>query len=79
MKKILLILLILATVMILMACSPPQTAQSNPGIQIHEKSHKLVDGRRAICLYTESVVVGGYASTRSIITDIECEIPPRTK
>jgi hypothetical protein len=79
MKKLLIILSVIATVLILMACSPPQTAQSNPGLVIHEKSKTLVDGRRAICLYTESFVVGGYANVRSMVTDIECEIQPRGK
>lgn len=63
----------------LVACQPTQQAESNPGIKIHEKSVKLVDGRRAICLYTESFVVGGYSNVRSSVYDISCEFPPRTK
>jgi hypothetical protein len=80
MKKLLYMAVVLAALAaILVGCTGTQQAESNPGIQIHEKSHTLVDGRRVICLYTESFVVGGYSNVRSSVYDIECEFPPRTK
>lgn len=58
---------------------PPAQSNNEPVIKIHEISKKLVDGRTAVCLYTESFVVGGYSNVRSSVFDIDCDFPPRKK
>jgi hypothetical protein len=77
MKKLLVPVLVLSAVLV--ACTPQQQASSEPVIKIHEISKKLSDGRTAVCLYTESFVVGGYSNVRSSVWDIDCDFPPRTK